>query len=119
MDVQLTNHLTLARLREVGMANKFCKFVLLSLLLMAVLSPVLQLDSCDRFPVSTGDIEAEITYCLCSIGMVLAFAGVLRYLLEHSFYFLPLFVSSECFVFPTVVANLDYGGASSAIPLRI
>jgi hypothetical protein len=86
---------------------------------MAVLSPVLQLDSCDRFPVSTGDIEAEITYCLCSIGMVLVFAGVLRYFLEHSFYFLPLFVSSDVFVFPTGVANLDYGGASSAIPLRI
>ena len=53
------------------MLHKTCKIVLLSLLLIAVLSPMLQLNSCDRFPVSSDDIEADVTYCLCSLGMVL------------------------------------------------
>ncbi|MGE5321924.1 MAG: hypothetical protein ACM3SW_03640 [Actinomycetota bacterium] len=60
------------------MARKICKIVLLSLLLMAVLSPLLQLNSCDRFPVFSDDIEALITYCLCSFGMSLVLTRVLK-----------------------------------------
>lgn len=60
------------------MAQKIGKIILFSLMLMAVLSPLLQLHSCDRFPVSTDDIEAEIMYCLCSLGMVLVLTGVLK-----------------------------------------
>lgn len=60
------------------MAQKIGKIVLFSLMLMAVLSPLLQLHSCDRFPVSSDDIEAEIMYCLCSLGMVLVLTGLLK-----------------------------------------
>jgi hypothetical protein len=60
------------------MVQKIGKIILLSLMLMAVLSPLLQLHSCDRFPVSTDDIEAEIMYCLCSLGMVLVLTRVLK-----------------------------------------
>ena len=60
------------------MAQKIGKIILFSLMLMAVLSPLLQLHSCDRFPVSSDDIEAEIMYCLCSLGMVLVLTGLLK-----------------------------------------
>ena len=60
------------------MARKICKIILLSLLLMAVLSPLLQLNSCDRFPVFSDDIEALITHCLCSFGMALVLTQFLK-----------------------------------------
>jgi len=60
------------------MLRRFCQVVLFLLLLMAVLTPLLQLDSWDRFPVSSDDIEAQTTHCLCVLGMVLIFTGVLK-----------------------------------------
>ncbi|SRR6266849_1718655 len=60
------------------MERKCCQLILLLLLLMAVISPLLQLDSWDRFPVSSDDIECQVTCCLCSIGMLLSFAAMLK-----------------------------------------
>lgn len=60
------------------MSRKLCKVVLLLLLLMAVLTPLLQLDSWDMFPVSSDDIEAQTTHCLCILGMFLVFTGMLK-----------------------------------------
>ncbi|HSM85503.1 MAG TPA: hypothetical protein VLT16_05105 [Candidatus Limnocylindrales bacterium] len=60
------------------MLRKSCQVVLYLLLLMAVASPLLQLDSWDQFPVSSDDIECQITYCLCILGMVLIFTGILE-----------------------------------------
>jgi hypothetical protein len=58
--------------------RKFCQIVLLLLLLMAVISPLLQLHSWDKFPVSSDDIECQITDWLCSVGMLLVFAAMLK-----------------------------------------
>lgn len=58
--------------------RKSCQIVLLLLLLMAVISPLLQLDSWDKFPISSDDIECQITNWLCSIGMLLIFAAMLK-----------------------------------------
>jgi hypothetical protein len=60
------------------MLRRFCQIVLLLLLLMAVVSPLLQLDSWDRFPISSDDIECQVTNWLCSIGMLLIFAAMLK-----------------------------------------
>jgi hypothetical protein len=60
------------------MLRKGCQIVLLLLLLMAVITPLLQLDSWDRFPISSDDIECQVTDWLCSIGMLLIFAAMLK-----------------------------------------
>lgn len=103
------------------MVHKICKVVLLSLLLMAVLSPLLQLNSCDRFPVSSDDIEAEITYCLCSLGMVLVFTGVLRLIPDLPRTLIPLLRPQFCaqaFLIPDE-ASLQRGPVLLLVPLRI
>jgi hypothetical protein len=102
------------------MVHKICKVVLLSLLLMALLSPLLQLNSCDRFPAS-GDIEAEITYCLCSLGMVLVLTGVLRLIPELSRALIPLLLPQFCaqaFLMPDE-KSLQRGPVLLLVPLRI
>lgn len=60
------------------MLRKSCQIVLAALLLMAVLTPVMQLDSWDKFPVSSDDIEFAITLCLCILGMGLVFARIMK-----------------------------------------
>ena len=103
------------------MVQKICKVVLLSLLLMAVLSPLLQLNSCDRFPISSDDIETEITYCLCSLGMVLVLTGVLRLIPELSRALIPLLLPQFCaqaFLMPDET-RLQRGPVLLLVPLRI
>jgi hypothetical protein len=60
------------------MLRKSCQIVLAALVLMAVLTPVMQLDSWDEFPVSSDDIEFGVTFCLCILGMGLVFARILK-----------------------------------------
>ncbi|HEX7287885.1 MAG TPA: hypothetical protein VF532_16975 [Candidatus Angelobacter sp.] len=60
------------------MIRKSCQIVLAALVLMAVLTPVMQLDSWDEFPVSSDDIEFGVTFCLCILGMGLIFARMLK-----------------------------------------
>ena len=57
--------------------HKLPKIVLILIVLMAVLSPFMQLDSWDRFPVATGDIEFQIISVLFETGMFFVFAGIL------------------------------------------
>jgi len=54
------------------------KAVLWLLLLLVAVTPLLQLNSLDRFPVATDDIEMQAIYCLLSVGMLLVFALALR-----------------------------------------
>src|SRR5690349_2334804 len=49
--------------------HRLPKIVLMLILLMAVLSPFMQLDSWDNFPVATGDIELQIISVLFTAGM--------------------------------------------------
>ncbi|HET7870872.1 MAG TPA: hypothetical protein VFL42_00050 [Terriglobales bacterium] len=60
------------------MLRKSCQLVVAALLLMAVLTPVMQLDSWDKFPVSSDDIEIAVTICLCILGMGLVFTRILK-----------------------------------------
>jgi hypothetical protein len=60
------------------MSHKLPKIVLVLIVLMAVFSPFMQLDSWDRFPVATGDIEFQIISVLFEIGMFFVFAGILE-----------------------------------------
>jgi len=52
--------------------------LLCALLAIALLTPFLQIDSLDRFPTSTDDIEVHITCCLSILGMLLVFARILK-----------------------------------------
>jgi hypothetical protein len=58
--------------------RKLPKIVLVLIVLMAVFSPFMQLDSWDRFPVATGDIELQIISVLFETGMFFVFAGILK-----------------------------------------
>lgn len=75
------------------MIRKSCQIVLAALVLMAVLTPVMQLDSWDKFPVSSDDIEFGVTFCLCILGMGLIFARMLK--------LVPVFLRSR-FQLPTM-----------------
>lgn len=54
------------------------KIVLILIVLMAVLSPFMQLDSLDDFPIGTGDIEMHVISVLFETGMFFVFAGILK-----------------------------------------
>ena len=60
------------------MPNKMPKIVLVLIVLMAVLSPFMQLDSLDDFPNSTGDMESHLITVLFETGMFFVFAGILK-----------------------------------------
>jgi len=59
------------------MRLKLRKIVLLLILLMAVCSPFMQLDSWDMFPIRTDDIELVLILNLSMIGMFFALAGLI------------------------------------------
>jgi hypothetical protein len=58
--------------------HKLPKIVLILMVLMAVFSPFMQLDSWDRFPVATGDIELHLISVLFETGMFFVIAGILQ-----------------------------------------
>ncbi len=59
------------------MLHKLPKLVLALMVVMILLSPFMQLDSLDNFPVSTGDIELTIISILFETGMFFVFCGIL------------------------------------------
>lgn len=62
------------------MLHSLRKIVLLLMMAITVLSPFMQLDSWDNFPTSTDDLELQIIFGLCIIGMFLVFVGVAKLL---------------------------------------
>jgi hypothetical protein len=60
------------------MPRNMPKIVLILIVLMAVLSPFMQLDSLDDFPIGTGDIEMHVISVLFETGMFFVFAGILK-----------------------------------------
>jgi hypothetical protein len=94
--------------------------VLVLLLLMAVLTPFMQLDSWDSFPVSSDDIEAQATQCLSALGMVLVIAGILK-LVPVLFRFKAptLLLSSSEPLFVIEGSFTRRAPAMQALPLRI
>jgi hypothetical protein len=64
------------------MLDRLRKIVLALMALMVLLSPFMQMDSWDNFPVSTDDIELQLIFGLCLIGMFLVFVGVAKLLPE-------------------------------------
>jgi hypothetical protein len=60
------------------MPRKLPKIVLILIVLMAVFSPFMQLDSLDNFPVATGDMESHLISVLFETGMFFVFAGILK-----------------------------------------
>lgn len=62
------------------MLDRLRKIVLALMMAMVLLSPFMQLDSWDNFPVSTDDLELQLMFGLCLIGMFLVFVGVAKLL---------------------------------------
>ena len=56
------------------------KAVLCLILVVLAATPLLQLNSLDKFPVATDDIEIQAIYCLLSFGMLLVITLVLTLL---------------------------------------
>jgi hypothetical protein len=64
------------------MLNRLRQLVLFLMAVMVLVSPFMQLDSPDNFPRSTDDIELQLIFALCLIGMFLVFVGVAKLLPE-------------------------------------
>lgn len=100
------------------MLRRLPKIVLILIVLMAVFSPVMQLDSWDKFPVATGDIELQIISVLFETGMFFVFAGILSLfpgLLRSGF-----LVPSRAWAVRSPEASFPEAQLSSfAVPLRI
>jgi hypothetical protein len=94
------------------------KIVLVLIVLMAVFSPFMQLDSWDNFPVGTGDIELHVISVLFETGMFFVIAGILQL-------FPTLFCSGvrpPASIFSSLnreVAPLETELSCFAVPLRI
>jgi hypothetical protein len=100
------------------MLRKLPQIVLVLIVLMAIFSPFMQLDSWDNFPVATGDIELHVISVLFETGMFFVFAGILLSLfptLSSGFLIPSRAVSSR--VQDTAAPEAEL--SSFAVPLRI
>jgi len=100
------------------MSRKLPKIVLTLIVLMAVLSPFMQLDSLDNFPVATGDMEAHLISVLFETGMFFVFAGILKLFPQLLCTNLQP-PASEFSGFTHDVAPLQSAFSCLAVPLRI
>jgi hypothetical protein len=102
------------------MSRNYYRVVLLSLLFVAALTPLMQLNSLDQFPISSDDIECQVTFCLCSIGMVLVVTQILQFVAGLVRLTRPLvaLISAES-LFITDHPWLPPGLVRVCIPLRI
>jgi hypothetical protein len=97
------------------------KIVLGLLLLMMLVSPFLQIDSLDQFPVATDDIEVVVIYCLATVGMLLLCAHLVKLVpaLLRACLPVPPAVSKPSMVFIAAEAELVDVSPPFAVPLRI
>jgi len=94
------------------------KIVLVLIVLMAVLSPIMQLDSLDDFPNRTGDMESHLISVLFETGMFFVIAGILKLFPK----LLCMNVRPPCMIFSGFsrdAAPLQLAFSSFAVPLRI
>jgi len=100
------------------MPQRLPKVVLVLIVLMAVLSPFMQLDSWDNFPVGTGDMESHLISVLFETGMFFVFAGILKLFpaLLRTGYRPPTMTFAN---FIREVTPLQTDFSSFAVPLRI
>ena len=100
------------------MPRKMPKIVLVLIVLMAVLSPFMQLDSLDDFPVATGDMESHLISVLFETGMFFVIAGILKLFPQ----ILCTNVQPPAVIFSSIsrdVAPLQSTFSCFAVPLRI
>ena len=92
--------------------------MLVLIVLMAVLSPFMQLDSWDNFPIGTGDIEMHMISVLFETGMFFVIAGILKLFpaLFRTGHRLPTITFAS---FMREVAPVQIDFSSFAVPLRI
>jgi hypothetical protein len=94
------------------------KTVLLLMMAITVLSPFMQLDSWDNFPTSTDDLELQIIFGLCIIGMFLVFVGVAT-LLPQIFQFLFRLPATAIHWIDLITVKPLDAGLVFSLPLRI
>lgn len=100
------------------MLHKLRKTVLLLMMAITVLSPFMQLDSWDNFPTSTDDLELQIIFGLCIIGMFLVFVGVAK-LLPQILQFLFLLPAKAIHWVDLITVKPLSAGVVFSPPLRI
>jgi hypothetical protein len=100
------------------MPRKFCQIVVFLLLGMAFLSPFLQMNSMDEFPIKGDDFEIWVICGLCGIGIVLLLSEILKIVPSWSSFRLPATESSshgpavDCF-------SSENASFPLVVPLRI
>ena len=99
------------------MLHRLPKIILVLMVLMAIFSPFMQLDSLDKFPVATGDIELQIISVLFETGMFFVFAGILS--LFPGWLRAGFLVPTAAFASYQDIAAAQIEPASFAVPLRI
>lgn len=100
------------------MPRKMPQIVLALIVLMAVFSPFMQLDSLDDFPIGTGDIEMHVISVLFETGMFFVIAGILKLFPKlHCTNVRP--PAMICSGFRRDVAPLQGAFSCFAVPLRI
>lgn len=106
---------------QASQVRRLRKVVLCLILLMVAISPLLQLNSLDQFPVASDDIEIQAIYCLCTFGMLLVITLVFTLLpdLRPWKLFAPP-VSKSAWCFPAIDSCAeDESPPRCAAPLRI
>jgi hypothetical protein len=98
--------------------HKLRKIVLVLMMAITVLSPFMQLDSWDNFPTSTDDLELQIIFGLCIIGMFLVFVGVVK-LLPQILQFLLLLPAKAIHWADLITVKPLSSGIVFSPPLRI
>ncbi len=98
--------------------HKLRKTVLLLMMAITVLSPFMQLDSWDNFPTSTDDLELQIIFGLCIIGMFLVFVGVVK-ILPQILQFLLLIPAKAIHWVDLITVKPLNAGVVFSPPLRI
>lgn len=76
--LSVRNLLALPGLEDSAFRRVLHQLLLIALLSMMLLTPFLQIDSLDKFPVSTDDFEVQVTCCLSILGMLLVCARILK-----------------------------------------
>lgn len=100
------------------MLRRVCQIVLFLLLLMAVVSPFMQLCSPDQFPSAGDDLETQIISGLSGIGIFLMLARILQLVAVTWRFRLPL-PTQQMRLHATDDLNIEIAASPMLVPLRI
>ena len=100
------------------MLHKVYQVVLFLLLAMVIISPLMQINSPDQFPIAGDDLEIQIICGLCGVGIFLVLARILQ-LVQCLWQTSGLFSARALPLHAANDLNSQPGSLQLLIPLRI